>query len=110
MLIPPAFAQTASDGGGNLLFQLLPFALIFVVFYFLLIRPQRQKVKQHQEMVASLRRGDTIVTNGGLIGKIHKVVDDFEVVVDLGENQKVRVVRGMIQEVRSKGEPVKESD
>jgi preprotein translocase subunit YajC len=92
-----------------MLFQFLPFILIFVIMYFLIIRPQSQKRKQHQQMVANLRRGDTVVTSGGLIGKVAKVVDDSEIQIDLAENVRVRVVRGMIAEVRSKGEPVKES-
>ena len=108
MFISPAYAQSGGFGDGNFLISILPFVLIFVVFYFLLIRPQRQKMKQHQAMVAALRRGDTIVTNGGLIGKVSKVVDDTEILVEINENNKVRVVRGMIQEVRSKGEPASE--
>jgi preprotein translocase subunit YajC len=110
MFVTPAFAQTGGAlGGTDMLLQFLPFILIFVIMYFLIIRPQRMKAKKHQEMVANVRRGDTIVTTGGLIGKIAKVVDDAEVQVDLAENVRVRVVRGMIAEVRAKGEPVKEN-
>lgn len=108
MFISPAYAQSGGFGDSSFLIQILPFVLIFVVFYFLLIRPQRQKMKQHQAMVAALRRGDTIVTNGGLIGKVSKVVDDHELLVEISENSKVRVVRGMISEVRAKGEPADE--
>jgi preprotein translocase subunit YajC len=91
-----------------MILQFLPFILIFVIMYFLIIRPQRTKQKRHQEMVANLRRGDTVVTSGGLIGKVSKVVDENEIQVELAENVRVRIVRGMVAEVRAKGEPVKE--
>lgn len=90
------------------LLQIMPLLLIFVIFYFLLLRPQQKRMKDHREMVASLRRGDTVVTTGGLIGKVTKVKDDHEVEVEIAENTRVRIVRSMIGEVRSKGEPVKE--
>jgi preprotein translocase subunit YajC len=91
-----------------MLIQFAPILLIFVIMYFLILRPQRQKAKVHQEMVANLRRGDTVVTSGGLIGKVAKV-EEAEVQVELAEGVRVRIVRGMIAEVRAKGEPVKES-
>lgn len=109
MLITPAYAQSAGAIGPGFLIQILPFVAIFAIMYFLIIRPQRQRMKQHQEMVANLRRGDTIVTTGGLIGKVAKVVDDSELQVELSEGIKVRVVRSMIQEVRSKSEPAKDN-
>jgi preprotein translocase subunit YajC len=108
MFVTPAFAQTGAGGGADMLIQFLPFVLIFVIMYFLIIRPQRNKQKAHQEMVANVRRGDTVVTTGGLIGKVAKVVDEGELQLDLAEGVRVRVVRGMIAEVRAKGEPVKE--
>ncbi|ADZ70628.1 preprotein translocase subunit YajC [Polymorphum gilvum] len=108
MFITPAYAQAGGVAGPDFLMSLLPFVLIFAIMYFLIIRPQRQRMKQHQEMVTNLRRGDTVVTTGGLIVKVTKVVDDSEVQVELAEGVKARMVRGMIQEVRSKGEPVKE--
>jgi preprotein translocase subunit YajC len=86
--------------------QFVPLILIFVIMYFLLIRPQQKKVKEHQAMVAALRRGDEIVTQGGLIGKITKVKDDAEVEVELADGVKVRVVRPTISQVRSKTDPV----
>jgi preprotein translocase subunit YajC len=86
--------------------QFVPLILIFVIMYFLLIRPQQKKVKEHQAMVAALRRGDEIVTAGGLIGKITKVKDDAEVEVELSDGVKVRVVRPTISQVRSKTDPV----
>jgi len=110
MFVTPAFAQTGAPGGGNMIIQFLPFILIFVIMYFLIIRPQRTKAKRHQEMIANLRRGDTVVTSGGLIGKVAKVIDENELQVDLAENVRVRIARGMIAEVRTKGEPVKESE
>ena len=110
MFVTPAFAQAgAAPGGADMLVQFLPFILIFVIMYFLIIRPQRLKAKRHQEMIANVRRGDTIVTSGGLIGKVAKVVDESEIQLDLADNVRVRLSRGMIAEVRSKGEPVKEN-
>ncbi|MEO9778366.1 MAG: preprotein translocase subunit YajC [Sedimentitalea sp.] len=91
------------DGGA--LAQFLPLILIFAIMYFLLIRPQQKKVKQHQAMVEAVRRGDQIVTQGGLIGKVVKVKDDNEVEVELAENVKVRVVKSTIATVMSKTEP-----
>ncbi len=107
MFITEAYAQAAGGGAGGADFfiQLVPFLLIFVVMYFLLIRPQRQRMKAHQAMVSALKRNDTIVTAGGLVGKITKVVDDAEVEVKFGDNEPVRVVRATITEVRAKPEP-----
>jgi preprotein translocase subunit YajC len=107
MFISPAYAQTS--GGGDFLIQLVPILLMFVIFYLLLLRPQQQKVKLHREMVANLRRGDTVVTSGGIIGKVTKVRDDNEIEVEIADNTRVRVIKGTVAEVRAKGEPVKES-
>lgn len=109
MLISPAFAQGSILGGDSMLVSLLPFVLIFVIMYFLILRPQQKRVKQHQEMVKNLRRGDTVVTSGGLIGKVTKVVDDEKIEVEIGEGVRVQQARQMIAEVRAKGEPVKEN-
>ncbi|MHA7772736.1 preprotein translocase subunit YajC [Roseibium sp. M-1] len=110
MFITPAYAQAAgASGTSGMLIQFLPFVAIFAIMYFLIIRPQRQRMKQHQELISNLRRGDTIVTTGGLIGKVAKVVSDGELEVELSEGVKVRVVRSMVQEVRSKSEPVKDN-
>ncbi|MBO9395995.1 preprotein translocase subunit YajC [Shimia sp. R9_1] len=87
--------------------QFLPLILIFAIMYFLLIRPQQKKVKEHQAMVAGVRRGDQIVTQGGLIGKVSKVKDDNEVEVELAENVKVRVVKSTIAQVLAKTEAAK---
>jgi preprotein translocase subunit YajC len=91
--------------GGNAFAQFLPLILIFAIMYFLLIRPQQKKVKEHAAMVAALRRGDQVITQGGLIGKVVKVKDDNEVEVELAENVKVRVVKTTIAQVLSKTEP-----
>lgn len=98
----------AAPGATSMLTSLLPLVLIFVVFWFLLIRPQQKRMKEHTAMIGSLRRGDVVVTGGGLIGKIVKVVDN-EVTVELADNVRVRVVRGTITEVRSKTEPANDS-
>ena len=87
--------------------QFIPLILIFAIMYFLLIRPQQKKVKEHAAMVSALRRGDQIVTQGGLIGKVVKVKDDNEVEVELSEGVKVRVVQSTIAQVLSKTEPAK---
>ena len=108
MLISPAYAQTGS-GGGDFLIQLMPILLMFVIFYLLLLRPQQQRLKAHREMVANIRRGDTVVTSGGIIGKVTKVKDDGEIEVEIAENTRVRVVKGTVSEVRVKGEAVKET-
>ncbi|MBH66730.1 MAG: preprotein translocase subunit YajC [Rhodospirillaceae bacterium] len=105
MFISPAFAQGAGSPGGFDLMALAPLVLIFVVFYFLLIRPQQKRAKEHKEMLSKIRRNDRIVTNGGLIGKVAKVNDDRdELELDVAENVRVKVRRGMIAEVVSKGE------
>lgn len=108
MFITPAYAQAAgAPGAGDFLGMILPLVAIMGVFYFLLIRPQQRKVKDHQEMLKKVGKGDTIITNGGLIGKVVKVVDDNELQVEVGENVKVRIVRSGISDVRARGEPVK---
>lgn len=105
MFITPAYAQSAGGGGGDLLISIIPFILIFVIMWLFILRPQRQKMKAHEEMVNNVRRGDTIVTNGGIVGKVTKVHDEpAEVEIDMLEG-KARVVRAMIADVRSKGEP-----
>jgi len=110
MFVTPAYAQ-ASVGAPStdMLLSLAPFVLIFAIMYFLIIRPQRQRQKQHQEMVKNVRRGDIVVTSGGMIGKVSKVVDDNEIQVELAENVRIRIVRSAISEVRSKGEPVNDN-
>ena len=107
-MITPAFAQGApAAGGGDIILQLVPFLLIFVIMWFLIIRPQQRRVKEHQEMIKNVRRGDTVVTTGGIVGRVSKVVDDNELEVEIADNVRVRLVRSMISDVRTKGEPVK---
>ena len=96
-----------TPGIGDFAGMVVPLALIMVVFYFLLIRPQQRKAKEHQEILKKISRGDTVITVGGLVGKVTKVVDDNELQVEIGENVKVRVLRSGISDVRVKGEPVK---
>jgi len=109
MLISPAFAQGSPLGGeGGMLMSLLPFILIFVIMYFLILRPQQKRVKSHQEMVKNVRRGDTVVTNGGLIGKVTKVFDDDQIEIEIADDVRIRQMRQMLTDVRAKGEPVKE--
>lgn len=116
MFAAPAFAQTAVGGGPAFIqnlppafVQLFPFILIIVVMYVLVIRPQSRRAKEHRQMISALRRGDTVVTGGGLIGKVTRVSDD-EALVELADNVRVRVVRSTITEVRSKTEPVSAVD
>lgn len=110
MLITPAFAQTAgsASGASDILIQIAPFGLIFVIMYFLVLRPQQKKARDHADLIKNVRRGDSIVTAGGLIGKITKVVDEAEVEMEIAPNVRVRMARAMISDVRSKAEPVKD--
>ena len=109
MLITPAYAQAAAAGDTNsMLGMLLPFAIIFVIMYFLILRPQQKKVKDHADLVKNVRRGDTIITQGGLVGKVTKVVDDDQVEFEIADGVRVRQMRQMITAVRAKGEPAKD--
>lgn len=106
MFITPAFAQAAGGGAGSMFSSfLIPMVLMFAIIYFLMIRPQQKRVKEHREMVSALRRGDTVVASGGLIGKVAKVIDDNEISVELAEGVKVRMLRASVSDVRAKGEP-----
>lgn len=108
-MITPAFAQAAgAPAGGDVILQLVPFALILLIMYFLIMRPQQKRAKEHADLIKNMRRGDSVVTNGGLIGKITKVIDDAELELEVAPNVRVRVARSMIADVRSKGEPVKD--
>jgi preprotein translocase subunit YajC len=109
MFITPAFAQAAgATDTNNLLMSLLPFALIFIIMYFLIIRPQQKKAKEHNELVKNIRRGDTVITSSGLVGKVTKVVDDDQIEFEIADGVRVRQMRQMISGVRAKGEPAKE--
>ncbi|MEP9388436.1 preprotein translocase subunit YajC [Mesorhizobium sp. KR9-304] len=104
MFVTPAYAQ-GTGASPDMLISILPFVLIFVIMYFLIIRPQRAQVKKRGEMLAAIRRGDTVVTGGGLVGKVTKA-SDAELEVDLGGGTKVTALRSTIMDVRVKGEPV----
>ena len=104
MFATPAYAQAAGGAGGAIA-QMAPLILIFAIMYFLLIRPQQKKAKQHAAMVAAVRRGDLIVTQGGIHGKVTKVKDDNEVEVEIASGVKIRVVQSTISNVVSKTEP-----
>ena len=108
MFVTPAFAQGGMLGGDNMLVQLLPFILIFVIMYFLILRPQQKRTREHQELIKNVRRGDTVITSGGLVGKVTKVVDDDQIEIEVADGVRVRQVRSMISGVRAKGEPAKD--
>jgi preprotein translocase subunit YajC len=108
-LITPAYAQALGGSGmPDILMQMAPFAVILLIMYFLILRPQQRRAQTHTEMIKNVRRGDTIVTSGGLVGKIARTIDDNEVELEVAPNVKVRLMRQMITDVRVKGEPVKE--
>ncbi len=111
MFVTPAFAQgaaAAAPGGINdVIMSLVPFVFILVIMWVMIIRPQRQRQKSHDEMIKNLRRGDVVVTAGGLVVKVVKVLSDAEVEVEIADGVKARVVRSTIGEVRAKSEPVK---
>ena len=107
MFISPAFAQGVASSDPQALFmQFFPFIVIFAIMYFLLIRPQQKKIKEHKNMLEALRRGDQVVTAGGVIGKVTKVKEEDEVELEVGENTRIRVVKSTIATVLSKTDPV----
>jgi preprotein translocase subunit YajC len=108
MFISQAWAQgTGAGGGSDFLVQLFPLILIFIVFYFLLIRPQQTKVKQQKEMLAGVKRGDRVVTGGGIIGLVTKVIGDNELQVELAEGVRVRIIKQTITDILTRGESVR---
>ena len=107
MFISEAWAQAAGGGGSDFLVQLFPLVLIFIVFYFLLIRPQQSKMKQQREMLAGVKRGDRVVTGGGIIGLVTKVISDSELQVELAEGVRVRIIKQTITDIVSRGESVR---
>lgn len=111
MFVSTAYAQTAAPaaGGADMIVQFLPLILIFVVFYFLLIRPQQKKMKDHKGMLEAIRRGDRVVTGGGIIGTVTKVGPEDELQVEIAENVRVRVVRSTVNLVLAKTEPAGKS-
>ena len=107
MLMSPAFAQGAGAPTGSGLDMFMPFVLIIVIFYFLLWRPQQKKMKSHREMLSNLKRGDRIVTGGGIYGRIARVEGDDDLIVEIAPEVRIRVVRGTVSEAVVKGEPAK---
>ena len=103
MFISHAFAQSAA-GGGSILEFLFPLVMVFAIMYFMILRPQQKRQREHKAMLESVRRGDTVVTSGGLIGKVAKVSED-ELEIDLTKDTRVSLVKSMIISVRSKSEP-----
>lgn len=104
-----AGGPAAPDAGSVILQQLIMFVPIILIFYFLLIRPQQKRAKEHREMIAAIAKGDTVVTSGGLIGKVFKV-DETELTLELADNVRVRLVRSMVVDVRGKGVPAAAND
>ncbi|WP_375649043.1 preprotein translocase subunit YajC [Bartonella sp. OT172YNZD] len=110
MFITNAYAQVAGDVSGGISFvSAVPLILIFAIMYFFIIRPQRAQMKKRQEMLNAVRRGDTVITGGGIIGKVTKVHDESgELEVEIGESMNIRVIRSTLADVRVKGEPIAE--
>lgn len=107
-MITPAFAQAIPGlPSSEMIVQFVPFVLIFVIMWFLIIRPQQRRAREHQDLIKAVRRGDTVVSTGGIVGKVTKVTDDPEIEIEIAEGVRVKLVRAMISEVRTKGEPVK---
>ncbi|MFI5014988.1 MAG: preprotein translocase subunit YajC [Hyphomicrobiales bacterium] len=108
MFITPAYAQAAGGvGTTDMLIQFAPLVFVFIIMYMLLFRPQQKRAAEHKTMIKNVRRGDTIVSNGGIVGRVTKVIDDNELEAEIADGVRVRVVRSMIADVRAKGEPVK---
>lgn len=111
MFSSPAFAQaTEAAQQPGMLETFAPMIMLFVLLWFIFIRPQNKRMKEHREMVANVKRGDTVVTSGGVVGKVTKVKDEAEVEVEIAKDVKVTVVKSTIADVRTKGEPVKADD
>jgi len=107
MFITPAYAQSAGGAGGGIIELLFPLILVGGIMWFLVLRPQRQQQKARDEMLSNVRRNDTVVTGGGIIGKVTKVIDETEVEVQISPDTKVKILRSMLADVRVKGEPAK---
>lgn len=113
MFVTPAFAQAAgaapSLGAGDILVQFAPIILLVVIFWFLIFRPQQKRMKAHQAMLSSISRGDTVVTTGGLVGKVTKAVDGEDLEVEIAQGTRVKITRGGVSDVRSKSNPVNDN-
>jgi preprotein translocase subunit YajC len=109
MFVTPAFAQGVGGGAGDILTSLAPILILIVIFWLLIFRPQQKRMKAHQAMLAAVRRGDTIVTTGGLVGKVTKATEGDDLEVEIASGVKVKIVTSMISDVRSKPEPVNDN-
>jgi preprotein translocase subunit YajC len=113
MFITPAFGQDAAGapapGGADLIIQIVPILALVVIFWFFIFRPQQKRLKEQRDMLSAIRRGDTIVTTGGIVGKVTKATEGEDLEVEIAQGTKVRVVRTMIADVRSKSEPVNDN-
>lgn len=113
MFVTPAFAQAAgaapSMGAGDLLIQFAPILLLVVIFWFLIFRPQQKRMKTHQAMLKAITRGDTIVTSGGIVGKVTKAVDGEDLEVEIAQGTRVKIARSGVTDVRSKSTPVNDN-
>ncbi|MDB5624150.1 MAG: yajC [Devosia sp.] len=114
MFVTPAYAQAAAApvaGGGiqDILIQMMPILLLVVIFWLLIFRPQQKRLKAQREMLSAIRRGDTVVTTGGIVGKVTKAIDGEDLEVEIAQGVKVKLVRGMVADVRSKAEPVNDN-
>ena len=115
MFVTPAFAQAAgappagAGGGMELLIQFAPIILLVLIFWLLIFRPQQKRMKAHQAMLSAITRGDTVVTSGGLVGKVTKAVDGEDLEVEIAQGTRIKVVRTMIADVRSKANPVNDN-
>ena len=106
MFVSPAYAQAAGAGGSAAAFTgFVPLIMIFAIMYFLMIRPQQKKLKEHQALVASVRRGDQVVTAGGIIGKVTKVTDEREIEVEIATGVKVKVLKNTLSNILNRTEP-----
>lgn len=110
MFITPAYAQSAGGAGGSIVELLFPLILVGGIMWFLVIRPQRQAAKAREEMLGSIRRNDTVITGGGIVGKVTKIIDDAELEVQIAADVKVKILRHLIADVRVKGQPAKAAE
>lgn len=110
MFVTPAYAQGAgAPSGMDFISSFIPIILLIAIFWFLIFRPQQKRMKAHQAMLASIKRGDTIVTNGGVVGKVTKAVENEDLEVEIAQGVKIKVVRTMVADVRTKSEPVNDN-
>lgn len=110
MFVSPAYAQGAgAPGGGDFLVSFVPILLLIAIFWFLIFRPQQKRMKQHRAMLDSIKRGDTVVTSGGIVGKVIRAAEGDDLEVEIAQGTRVKVVRSMVSDVRSKTEPVNDN-